>query len=207
MPLRTALARLVALVCGIVLSGMAVYGMQFVLLAAFLSAEVPDPLGSSGAPESWGEVAGNIAWVLAAVIAEMLLVSAAVALLAWGATGRWPRLIRLALIPAGSLALALVLFAVALVPRIDEVRERPDCDTFAVSPAAWRGAGVDDQLTVSYGVEVCGALAGKTRSEVRALLGPPDTSTDTYWTYQTLDVSFADGRVSETQATPQPELD
>ena len=181
--------------------------MLFVLLGAVFAAEIPDPLGSDGDPGTWGEVFGDIAWTLGFLLVDMLLVSAVVALFAWGATGRWPRLSRLALIPAGSLALALVLFAVALVPRIDDVRERPDCDTFAFSPAAWRGADVDDQLTVAYGVELCGALAGKTRSEVEALLGPPDTSTNTYWTYRTLNVSFARGRVTHTEAEPIEEFD
>jgi hypothetical protein len=42
---------------------------------------------------------------------------------------------------------------------------------------------------------------------VRALLGPPDTSTRTYWTYPTLSVSFVRGRVTQTHVEPPPDLD
>jgi len=200
MPL-TLLTRGLAVLGGVALGLVATYGLLFVLIAAALSAQPPDY------PDTWNDVAGEVGFTLAALVVDMLLVSLAVALLSWGATGRWPRLRGLALIPSVSLAVALVLFAIDLVPELDEGWARPDCASFAVSPAAWRSTDINDRLTVSSGVQECRVLAGKTRSQVRALLGEPDTSKNSYWTYPTLGIWFVHGRVTETHVQPPMDLD
>ncbi|MDP8907720.1 MAG: hypothetical protein M3N47_01090 [Chloroflexota bacterium] len=96
---------------------------------------------------AWG-----VAWTLAYVVVDALLVCVAVSLIAWAARGRWPRLQRLALLPGGALIAAALVLTAVLVPQLDEGRTPPDCDSFSFKRSAWRSSDVDTQLDTAYGV-------------------------------------------------------
>jgi hypothetical protein len=91
-----------------------------------------------------------------------------------------------------------------LIPKLDEGRTPPDCDTFEFSPRGWRSADEDVHRTNAYGVAQCHLLQRRTMAEVGAMLGRPATSgmigQRTYWSYSGLDVVFHTGRAVETQA-------
>ena len=65
--------------------------------------------------------------------------------------------------------------------------DEPDCESYSFDREEWRYSGIDDD-TREHEAEAmveCGALEGKTRAEVTAMLGPhdtrPSTSTPRKW--------------------------
>jgi len=136
-----ALALLAAL--GIVL--VALWGMLLAMLVGGISAQAPDPFIPSGDPccghpDTWGEVGWGFVGTLGYVLADSLLWCLAAALISWAMTERWPRLKKLTMLPSGALLTAIVVFAVVLVPQLDEARTPPDCDTFTFTRSAWRSS-------------------------------------------------------------------
>lgn len=203
-------ARFLAALLGGAILLVAAWGALFVLLAAAISSQVPDPFIADGDPccghpDTWGEVAGAIAGALVLVLLDALLVCLAVALLHFAATRRWPRLKRLALLPGGAIGVAILALAVAIVPQLDEAVTAPACDTFAFGRTTFRSGEEHERKTVAHAIARCGLLRGKTRSQVRRLLGAPTSrgrTVDrmTYWDYGRLIVYFPRGRVAQTVA-------
>ena len=199
--------RALALLAAIAILLFAAWGVLFIMLVGGMSAQAPDPFIASGDPccghpDTWGEVAWGVAWTLACIVIDALLVCVAVSLIVWAARGRWPRLKRLALLPGGALIAAALVLTAVLVPQFDEGRTPPDCDSFSFKRSAWRSLDVDTQLDTAYGVAHCNAIDGKTPVQVRRLLGRPQTQDEmggqTYWQYSGLAVFFDDGRVART---------
>jgi hypothetical protein len=186
----------------------AAWGALFVLLIAAISSQAPDPFivdgdPCCGHPDTWGEVAGGVAWALGLVLLDALLVCLAVALLRFAATARWPRLKRVALLPGGAIVVAILAFAVAIVPQLDEAVTAPACNTFTFSGATFRSGEEHERKTVAHAIARCELLDGKTRSQVRRLLGAPTSRRRTvdrkqYWDYGRLIVYFARDRVART---------
>lgn len=188
---------------GIVL--VALWGVLFILLSAGISAQAPDPFVADGDPccghpDTWGEVRVGIAWTLALVVVDGLLLCVAVALMSWATRDRWPQPRRLAWIPGGALVAAMIGMTVLIAPQLDEGRTPPDCDAFAFTRSAWRSSDDTTQLDTAYGIAHCGLIDGKTQAEVRRLLGRPTGRDERgeWWRYRGLAVFFADGRVIRT---------
>lgn len=196
-----------ALLAGTGILLVAVWGVFIVLLVGGMTAQAPDPFIADGDPccghpDTWGEVRWGIVWTLAYAIADALLFSLAVALVRWGWVGRWPRLKRLALLPAGAVILTSLALAAAIVPLLDEGRTPPDCDSFGFDRSAWRSSDADARRDVAYGLSHCGLLDGRSARHVRRLLGRPTfrdrAGNEAHWLYGGLAVYFADGRVTRT---------
>ncbi len=188
---------------GIVL--VALWGVLFILLSAGISAQAPDPFVANGDPccghpDTWGEVRAGIAWTLALVVVDGLLLSVAVALMSWATRDRWPQPRRLAWIPGGALVAAMIGLTVLIAPQLDEGRTPPDCDAFAFTRSAWHSSDDTTQLDTAYGIAHCGLIDGKTQAEVRRLLGRPASRDERgeWWQYRGLAVFFADRRVIRT---------
>jgi hypothetical protein len=103
----------------------AAWGVLFIMLVGSISAQAPDPSIPNGDPccghpDTWGEVAWGVAWTLGYVVLDALLVCGAIALLHWAIRRRWPRLKRLAMLPAGAAMAAALILALVIVPQLDE---------------------------------------------------------------------------------------
>jgi hypothetical protein len=94
----------------------------------------------------------------------------------------------------------VVVFAVTLVPKLDEGRDLPDCDSFAFREADWRSSDDDRRLATAWGIAECGTFTDATRSTVVQRLGRPQFDEQTYMSYPGLDLIFKDGRVAEADA-------
>lgn len=206
---REPLVRGLAGVAGVALVLFAAWGVLFVLPLGAFAAQAPDPFIENGDPccghpDTWGEVAAGVGWTLGSVLVDALLVCAGVALLAWATRGRWPRVRRLAFVPATAVGVAAVILAVVLIPQLDEGRTPPDCDTFEFSPSGWRSTDEDARKVNAYGVAHCRLVERRTMAEVGDMLGRPSTSgrsgERTYWSYSWLDVFFVNGRAVDAHA-------
>jgi hypothetical protein len=203
------LLRGLAGVAGVALLLFAAWGVLWVLLVGAIAAQAPDPFVENGDPccghpDTWGEVAAGFGWTLGYALVDALLICVAVALLTWATRGRWPRVRRLALVPAAGVGAAALILAVVLIPQLDEGRTPPDCDTFKFSRTGWRSTDEDEQKRNAYGVAHCDLVERRTMAEVRDMLGRPSTSGQqgerTYWSYSWLDVFFENGRVVDAHA-------
>jgi hypothetical protein len=206
--MRVLAARALAGLVGVGVLLFAAWAVLITALIGGLSARAPDPFAPDGDPccghpDTWSDVAWGLAWTLGFVLIDALLASIGIALLSWATRQRWPRLKRLAMLPAGALIAAVLLLALVIVPQLDEGVTPPACDTFAFSRDAWRSAPEHARFDLAYGVAHCDLVDGKTSSQVRRLLGRPTTRARigggrTYWGYGDLVVYFADGLVVET---------
>ena len=109
------------------------------------------------------------------------------------------------------IVLALVLLGVVAVAVVGVALARDDepyvgCATVRFDAAAWQQP---DRRSQAETLDLCDLLIGKTRRELRAMLGPPDDrdadgiaydlGPDTWHVDDLyLDVRFTDGRVSDT---------
>jgi hypothetical protein len=206
---RKPLLRGLAGVAGVALLLFAAWGVLFVLVVGSISAQAPDPLIENGdpccgRPDTWGDVAAGVGGTLGVVLVDALLVCVGVALLVWATRGRWPRVKRLAFVPAAGVGAAAVILAVVLIPQLDEGWTPPDCDTFEFSRSGWRSTDEAAHKANAYGVAHCHLVERRTMAEVRDMLGRPSTSgktgEGTYWSYFWLDVFFENGRAVDAHA-------
>lgn len=125
-----------------------------------------------------------------------VIAALAAALIGWGMWRR-VRVRRLVWIPAGTVLTAAALLAVALIPLLDDGVTAPDCDTFAFDRVAWHSE--TRWRTPALGAAHCGLLDGRTRSQVRRLLGAPaqGDERDEIWSYRGLTVFFVDDRARQ----------
>ena len=191
-------------VVAVALSAAALAGLGAIFLSGANSAQAPDPFIPNGDPccghpDTWSEVAAGVAWTLGCILIDGLLIAGAVALFVWSATAAWPRWRRLLLIPAAGLVAGVAVFAVVLVPKLDEGRELPGCAAFVFREADWRSPDDDRRLATAWGIAECGTFSGATRSTVVKRLGRPDAEGPlgdrTYVSYSGLDLIFENGRV------------
>ena len=49
-----------------------------------------------------------------------------------------------------------------------------DCSGFRLRPGQWQSTKPDDRSPLQVKIALCGALQGRAREEVQALIGPPD---------------------------------
>lgn len=188
--------RVLAGAAGVGVAALALQGSALVVFVALL-AEPPDAFAPEEdpccpPPESWGELAVGVGFVLVAAVVAGLLWCGALALLGWALHARRPPWRRLALAPAGALLVAVAVTAVQLAPGILDARTRRDCDELRVTPGSLRAAdGVEAQEAVAR----CGLVDGATRAEVRARLGPPGIVDGPWWHYGRLWLAFERGRV------------
>jgi hypothetical protein len=147
----------------------AVVALGLGALALLLTARPPDGFSEVefGPPDTWGAMAGGIAFGLGLLAVAGALVAGVVALL-----GRWP-LRRLLLIPAAVTGVGAAIVAVTLLPRLDEGRERAECATFEVERADWTSRDPEVRLRSADVIAHCEPLAGMARADVERLLGPP----------------------------------
>ncbi len=107
----------------------AVAGLSLILLSGAISAQAPDPSIPNGDPccwhpDTWGEVASGVGWTLGYVVVDGVLIAGAVALFKWSSSGTWPRWRRLLLIPLGGFLAGVIVFAVVLIPKLDQGQGR-----------------------------------------------------------------------------------
>jgi hypothetical protein len=202
---RELLRRVLAAVIAVALAAAALAGFGFIFLVGAISAQAPDPFIPNGDPccvhpDTWGEVATGVAWTLGYLLIDGLLIAGAVALFVWSASASWPRRKRLFSIPVAACIVGVVFFAVTLVPKLDEGRDLPDCDSFAFREADWRSSDDDRRLATAWGIAECGTFTDATRSTVVQRLGRPQFDEQTYMSYPGLDLIFKDGRVAEADA-------
>jgi hypothetical protein len=169
--------RAAAAVLAVALGLAALWGLAWITFSGLMSAQAPDPSIPSGDPccghpDTWGEVASGVAFTLGLIVIDGLLIAAAVALYAWSRSGAWPRWRRLALIPANGLLAGVVLFAVVLVPKLDEGRSVPFCQSFVFREGEWL-AGGDGRSEMVRGIAECGTFTSATRETVERRLGQP----------------------------------
>jgi hypothetical protein len=209
-PLAALAARILAGAGGVGILLIAAWGVLWILLGGAISAQAPDPFVADGDPccghpDTWGEVAAGVAWTLGLVVVDALLVCVAITLLTWAVARRRPSLKRLALLPAGALLAAVVVFAIVIVPLLDEAVTAPDCHTFAFSRTAWRSGPAHERETQAHAVARCEVVDGRTPRQVRQHLGTPASRGATHdgrssWDYGDLVVYFAGGRVDDARA-------
>jgi hypothetical protein len=191
------------------LAAVAVAGAGLIALSGAVSAQAPDPFVADGDPccghpDTWSEVALGVAWSLGLTVIDAVLIAAAVALLWWSATGSWPRRRRLSLIPLSGLLIAVVVFAAALIPKLGEGRDLPDCDSFVFQDADWRAADQDRRLAAAWGIAECGTFDDASRQTVEERLGRPSTEgflgEQYYLGYDGLDLILEGDRVVQADA-------
>lgn len=206
---REVLLRGLAAILTVALVAAALGGFGFIFFGGAISAQAPDPFipdgdPCCGHPDTWGEVASGVAWTLGFVLIDGLLIVGAVALFIWSATVTWPRWKRLFLIPAAGCVVGTIVFAVILIPKLDEGRDLPDCDSFVFREADWRSSDDDRRLATAWGIAECGTFTNANRSTVVERLGRPHVEgplgDQTYISYSGLDLIFEDGRVVEADA-------
>jgi hypothetical protein len=106
----------------------------------------------------------------------------------------------------GLLLLSVVAVAVVGVALARDDEPNVDCATVRFDAAAWQQG---DHSAQAEALDACGLLIGKTRAEVRAMLGAPDDRDADGIAYDVgpdslgiddmfLDVRFSDGKVSDT---------
>ena len=117
--------RALAVLAAIGLLLVAAYTLLLIVFFAVVSLTPPDPAIADGDPccsypDTWAEVGFGLMWTMTVVAIEGLILALVAGLVCYAAAGRWPAWRRLALVPAGTLAVAAVLIAIPLLPLLDE---------------------------------------------------------------------------------------
>lgn len=204
-------ARVLIGIAGIVLLLPVAVGAFFTVVAFYSSADPPSPFSSDGymccgRPDTWGEVGLGLGATMLIVAATLglLLLAARLVTVALG-TRRVGRRLFLWVPTIGGLIVP-VLAAATIVPRLDEARVAPDCDTFRPDRRSVQVGGSRAHERTLLGLDHCDTLIGRSLGEVRAEFGPTEqterTSRDgrdgvTY--LGQLAIEFEDDRVTSTR--------
>lgn len=171
------LPRLILGIAGIALLFPVAVGLAITIVLFFSSADPPNPFTPDGficcgRPDTWAATAGGVAMTLLAIAGTAALFLAACWAIAVGLGTRRPSRRTVARVVGSSVAIVSVLAAGRILPRLDEARVAPDCDTFAIDRRAVQAGNGPRFERALLGIEHCGILTGRSLREVRAAMGP-----------------------------------
>jgi hypothetical protein len=186
---------------------LALFGLFLVLLSLAVSwvTTRPDPWEPDGDPccghpDDRGDIVHGALGGAALAVGAALILACALALGFWAVRQRWPASRPLAVVPAGFVVLAVG--ALAVLTLRNPGGPRVDCDRFRFDRDAWYGVDHEAAERQALGIEQCGTLIGRTRAQVRALIGAPESQVhgEDYWSYDTLELRFHDDKVDHARA-------
>lgn len=189
-----------------------------VLVAAILffsAADPPNPFSPDGflccgRPDTWTGVAGGVALTMVAAAGTVALFLLACWLLSVSLGVRRVTRRHVVRITAGATLLIPVLAAAKIIPRLDQARVAPDCDTFR---ADRRAVQARNERTL-LGIHHCDTVIGKSLGEIRAELGPtasterlPDDRRAGSTYFGQLRLAFEDDRIVRTEIWAPSDFD